>query len=221
MKKPIFRLLALMLAVCLPLFGIGGALAQQTAPTARDMMNLYEKVLQGKLEYIQCNVLDGTQTKALFTTKLTKWYGYDFGTTMKYNTFCVTDLDADSYPELVLRLSDDFGFELLRSENGVVYGFPFVYRAMEDVTLEGDLLGDSGAADSGWYRVRFKAGQMEQAVVCEMRSTDGGEPEHYFIGDQEVAKDDYDAYYAQIEGKARPVWLDFTVKNIKMVVSKF
>jgi len=221
MKKQTVRFVTLMLVVSLLLWMVGSTTAEQAVTAARERMNAYQEVLLGKRTYTQCNLFDRTEQTALFSTGFTQWYGYDFNLPMKYTTFCISDLDADGLPEMILSLSDDFGFELLRYENGIVYGFPFTYRAMEDITLEGDLYGSNGAADNEWYRVRFKADQMEQAVVCEMRSTDGGDPEHYWIGDREVTEDDYDAYCEQMKQKARPVWLDFTVQNIQAVVSKF
>ena len=221
MRNNTTRLMAFLLVAGLLLSAVGGALAQTASPTARDMMEQYMQVLQGKQEYTQCNLFDNTQRNAKFARSISDWYGYSFEKPLGFTKFCITDLDADGYPEMILSLSQDFGFELLRSEKGVVYGFPFVYRAMEDVTLEGDLYGSNGAADNLWYRVRFQANQMQQATVCETRSTNGGEPVHYLIGDQEVTKDDYDQYCATIMQQKRPLWLKLTPQNVTKVVSEF
>ena len=222
MKKRLIVWIILMLAVGSCCFSnMGDATAEQAGTALRDMMNLYEEVLQGKRSYTQCNTLDNTQTDALFQTKTEQWYGYEFTTPIRFETFCVTDLDADGNPETLLSLAEDFGFELLRCENGVVYGFPFTYRAMEQITREGDLYGCDGAQDNQWYHVKFHANQVETAEVCAMRSTDDGQGVQFFIGDQQVTEAEYNQYSQKIEQKERPVWLPFNQANIEAVVSQF
>ena len=203
----------------------------ESAPTAapigtsapiptKTMMERYQDVLEGKHSYIQCNTYDSITTEAQFTSEPMQWYGYEFGTPMPFTAFCVTDLDADGSPEIILKLSQDFGFELLRYENGAVYGFPFVARAMIDITLNGDIYGSSGAADNSWYQVRFHEGQYTLTDTCRMQSTETGGVQ-YFIGDKEVSQNEYETFISGFTGKARPTWIEFSAENFADVVSRF
>lgn len=197
----------------------GSAMAEQQTVAIRDMMQAYEDVLAGKRSYIQCNQGEAVDREVFMPNEIDHWYGWIFESPLKFDTFCVADLDADGYPEIILELSDYFGFELLRYENGVVYGFPFVFRAMLDATLEGDIYGSSGAADNGWYKIRFFADRYEETETCRMQSN--GDDIQYFIGDTEVSSRDYRNYEDQIMQKKRPLWMEYTPDHIKVVVSSF
>ena len=185
------------------------------------MMEAYGQVLAGKQTYIQCNNFGGVTGEAtLLLSEITNWYGYEFPTPKTFVEFCVTDLDADGNPEIILKLSDDYGFELLRYENGTVYGFPFDARAMEDITLEGDIHGSSGAADSSWYQVRFQGSEMKVIGICNTQDDLAGGIK-YFIDDMEVTKIVYEAYQDGFKAKNRPTWLDYTTENFQEIVSRF
>lgn len=185
------------------------------------MMEAYGQVLAGKQTYFQCNNFGGVTGEAtLLTSEITNWYGYEFPSPKKFVAFCVTDLDADGNPEIILKLSEDFGFELLRYENGTVYGFPFDARAMEDITLEGDIHGSSGAADSSWYQVRFQGSEMKMIGICNTQDDLAGGT-LYFIDDMEVTKIVYEAYQDGFKAKKRPTWLDYTTENFQDIVSRF
>ena len=192
------------------------------APIAlKAMMEAYGQVLQGKQTYIQCDTFGGATGEAtLLLSEITNWYGYEFPSPKAFVEFCVTDLDADGNPEIILKLSDDYGFELLRYENGTVYGFPFDARAMEDITLEGDIHGSSGAADSSWYQVRFQGSEMKVIGICGTQSDLVGGI-LYFIDDMEVTKIVYEAYQDGFKAKKRPTWLDYTTENFQDIVSRF
>lgn len=184
------------------------------------MMSRYQEVVKGTHSYIQCNPFDNTAAQALFTTEFKQWYGYEAEKPFTYTAFCITDLDADGSPEIILKLSDDFGFELLRYENNAVYGFPFVARAMIDITLNGDIYGSSGALDSSWYQIRFHEGQYAMQDTCRMQSTSSGGVQ-YFVKDKQVEKATYESFVKGFADKKRPTWMEFSLDNFAAVVSKF
>ena len=194
------------------------AFAVQNTTEAYEAMQAYQNVITGKSTYVQCNQLDQQCTEAKFATKIITWYGYTFDKALQYQDFCVTDLDADGMPEMILSLSDDFGFELLRYESGKVYGFPFVYRAMEDVTLNGHLAGSNGAADNGWYCVRFSKNQYQLANACWQSTSDGQQV--YEVAGQQATKADFDACCQKIQQEKRPLWLKLNQKTLSSVVKK-
>ncbi len=194
--------------------------ATQTPIPLKDMMRRYEDVLLGKHPYIQCNTYDAVYTEATLSNEITQWYGYEFETPKEFTAFCLTDLDADGYPEIILKLSDDFGFELLRYENGTVYGFPFVARAMIDITLNGDIYGSSGVSDNGWYQIRFHENGYTLTETCRMQSADNGGVQ-YFIGEKEASQSEYEAFTNGFADRQRPLWLAYTKENLAAVVSRF
>ena len=145
---------------------LGAANAGQTSAPAQDALQAYEDVLSGARTYLMCDTLENTVTEAMIQPDVSQWYGMIFEAPLHYAAYAVTDLDGDESPEVLLQLTDDFGFELLRYQDGLVYGYPFVARAMEGVTDEGDIHGSNGAANYGWYRARFNGPVMETTVVC-------------------------------------------------------
>ncbi len=218
-----FSLIAI-LALILTLPALAESASTPT-PTAtpippKAMMERYQDVLAGRHSYIQSNIDDMQITEAQFSSETRQWYGYEFETLMAFTAFCVTDLDADGSPEIILKLSDDFGFELLRYENGAVYGFPFVARAMIDITLNGDIYGSSGASDNSWYQIRFHEGLYTLTDTCRMQSTETGGVQ-YFIGDKEVSQNEYETFISGFADKARPTWIEFSAENFADVVSRF
>ena len=151
----------------------------------------YRNVLLGEQSYIQVNSFDGTMEEAFMQSEISPWYGYVFEVPLRFVAFSVADLDADGSPEMLLKLSDDFGFELLRYEGGQVYGYPFVARAMEAVTADGEIHGSNGAEDFGWYRISFDTDhQPAIAIVCwQYDDPDAGL--RYTIGDAEATEAEF------------------------------
>lgn len=210
----------LFLAMLVISTGLSSAMAEQPTISTKEMMQKYEDVMLGKSSYIQCNRYDDLYREATMPSEIHEWYGYEFEEPLKFEAFCITDLDGDGNIEIILKLSEYFGFELLRYENGQVYGFPFVYRAMEDITLEGDIHGSSGAADSSWYQLRFNAEKLEEIETCRMQST-GTADIQYFIGDKEVSEGEYTKFCETFEDNMRPIWVGFSQEQFKAVVSSF
>ena len=216
MKTLLTRILGVTLLLFLAVFP---AYTEQNTTAAYEAMQAYQNVITEKSTYIQCNQMDQQFTEAKFALKISAWYGYSFDKPLQYTNFCVTDLDADGMPEMILSLSDDFGFEMLRYEAGTVYGFPFVDRAMEDITLNGHIAGSNGAADNGWYRVRFSRNQYQTANAC-WQSTNGDQ-QVYEVAGKQATKADFDACCRKIKQEKRPLWLKLNQKTLGTVVKKF
>ncbi|HRX09594.1 MAG TPA: hypothetical protein P5559_10615, partial [Candidatus Limiplasma sp.] len=117
--KPLATLLAVLMLL---LFTLTAGSAQDAAPA--DMLAAYRAVALGEQSYLQVDPYEETQTEATLTPDIAQWYGYLFEIPKRFDAFAVTDLDKDGSPELLLRLSDDFGFVLLRYINGTVDGYP-------------------------------------------------------------------------------------------------
>lgn len=194
MKPRTFMALCLLLTLALP-FSDAIAMEQTAASdeeSLQSMLRAYQRVLAGTESYFQydpdanvlCDPDDTMDTEAYMTDEITVWYRYMFGRPLRREAFAITDLDADGYPELLLKLSDDFGYELLRVYDGRVYGYPFVARGMEAVTVDGDIHASSGAENFGWYRLAFREAQLEPALLCWKDDT--AEPGERFIIDNAI-----------------------------------
>lgn len=213
----IARILLPLLAACL---GVAIALAEHTTVPPGDMMRSYQDVLMGKRSYLRCNHYDAIRRETYMQGDILEWYGFEFESPLRFVAFTVTDLDADGSPELVLRLSEDFGFELLRYGKGQVYGFPFVYRAMEELTASGEIHGSNGADDFGWYQVRFDDGKMETIELC-WKHAEENDQHRYCIGDETVSESEFTEFCNGLRSKDRPIWEEYTPELLEAAVSVY
>ena len=210
MKKRFFTTVCFMIVLLVISPGFGAAGAQDMAVPTADMLRAYADVLSGNQSYIRYNRFDDVASEAVMTDEISQWYGYIFDLPLRFTAFCVTDLDADGNPELLLKLSEDFGFELLRYADGKVYGYPFFARGMEAVTMDGDIHGSSGAGNFGWYTVCFAADyQLETTDVCRQYD-DLDEGVVYCIGDTKVTESEFTALNEELWGKDRLIWTAYT-----------
>ena len=194
--------------------------AQQQPAGPAEIVTAYQDVLLGRRTYVHAD--ETNSGEVYFSAHPAEWYGFSLDAQYAFTRFALSDIDADGFPELILDLADSegytFGYELLRYENGIVYGFGFVLRAMLEITLEGDIATSGGAGDNGWYTLRFSANQVEYRETCRMQSTNGYT--QYFIGGTEVTDTDYQSFTKTLLAKPRPVWLAFTPETVDYVVSQ-
>ncbi len=205
--------MCLLLALLVMLTGHGAAAAGQSALPPEEAMQGYQVVLLGVQGYLQCGQDGDASRVAYLSGEFLEWYGFEFDAPLRYEEFCVTDLDADGSPEVILKLSEDFGFEALRYEGGRVCGYPFVWRAMEKITASGELHGSNGADDYGWYQVRFENEMMKTIELCWKHPLENG-GYRYLIGENEVTEKDFEALNDSLWEKAGPDWMAFTPENI-------
>ena len=137
-----------------------------------------------------CDPGEDVFTQAVLTKDIAVWYSFMFHLPLHYEAFALTDLDADGAPELLLKLSEDFGFELLRAYDGKVYGYPFVVRSMEAITLDGEIHAANGADNFGWYRVSFDKAQIQIAEIC-WKNDMAAAGEQFTIGGTLVSQEDF------------------------------
>lgn len=218
MKKPNVRLFCLLLSLLLlaPL----AAAASITAATPLEAALAYQAVLRGEQSYIRRSLYEDMVVEAVMTGEIADWYGYAFDTPLRFTAFAVTDLDLNGDPELLLQLSQDFGYELLRYDGGQVYGYGFVARAMEAVTLDGEIHGSSGAENFGWYRVEFSGEAMRTAVVCWKYDEESPEP-RYMIGDTQSKREDFEAMNAALWGKEPVRFTEYSPEAVAQALAGF
>lgn len=214
------KMVAVMLMMLLLVGSVAGvAVAEQAQSNPlRDMMAIYKDVLLGKQPYTVLGA-EGGDREVYLKKSIDKWYDGSEGA-FTYENFCLTDLNADGYPEIILSLSDYFGFELLRYAEGKVYGYWFGYRGMQDMTLEGNIAYSNGADDNGWYQFAFAGKELTARSVAYVES-DGNGNVKYFIGEKEVSEAEYGTLQQEIEQQERPLWIEFTAANVETVASQF
>lgn len=212
--KLISTLLLVSVILC-AMLTVGSA---QGIASPQDMLSAYRQVMLGEQNYFQTDPYEGTVTEATMTPDISQWFGYIFEVPLRFVAFAVTDLDKDGSPELLLKLSEDFGFELLRFSGGAVYGYPFVARAMEAVTADGEIHASNGASDFGWYTLNFSGSAMETAVVCWTSDAET-EGSLYTIGGAEVSESDFTALNDAIWNKAMIEWTDYTLEALDAAIA--
>ena len=109
----------------------------------------------------------------------------------------VVDIDQDGRSEVVAYMEypgDDV--IVFHSENGVVYGYNFVFRAAQWIAPGGYLHGTSGAATNATYTLVFNKGKYTTKNRCRTES-DGT----YYVDEVEVSWEEYSKVYDEVWGK--------------------
>ncbi len=109
--------------------------------------------------------------------------------------FMIVDMNRDGRDEIVLEC-DPGTTHILHYEDGEVYGYQFVFRAMLRISKEGIYDASDGAQDNYFYRLTElnKDGYTEE-LLAELHG------EHYEIGGKEVTWEEFYAYAQTIYGR--------------------
>ncbi len=186
------------------------AAAETDGPT----QTTYSAVLQNKAQFYSTDSKKSVYLKDFLAN------GEIYDTTFTVLGFAVLDLDGDSIPEVVLELSvanEPQFFEVLHAANGTVYGYLIPYRGLEELKTDGTVLFSSGAADSGWGKLSFKADGYGTDMLGYSQSSQGDTDMtiQYFINDKPVLKETYDSFDKEQTKKKNVSWSKFTPENIK------
>lgn len=138
--------------------------------------------------------------------------------------FAVLDLDGDAAPEVVLELTVNGNpefYEVLHDQDGTVYGYLIVYRGMENLKADGTFLYSNGAADNGYGKLIFQSDGIETDTLgyTESNQNNGDTTISYFVGQQPVTEDAYQAFAAEQNGKEDATWYEFSQGNIEAELS--
>ena len=189
----------------------------QTADPSRNdnsvkAMDAYKAILQSNMVFFS------TENKKNYKLKE---FDYDNGSELdeplQAHRYAYINLRGDDRPTLVVELSSGFdgAFEVLRYQEGVVYGFNFGYRALLDLTNDGTAYGSNGASDGRFYRLSIEKERYKEEVLGYSKSN-SDESVSYFIGDKKVTNEAYDEFVSGM-GKNKVVWQDFTDTNITSI----
>ncbi len=137
--------------------------------------------------------------------------------------FAVADLDGDGKQEVVLALDTGFDgfFEVLREENGTVYGYTLVYRAMQALKENGLFSYSSGAYDSGFGRMRFLTDGCELVPLTysESSSDGAGDPSvSYFVNNVRTSEEECRKAFDEFWQMPDAVWYEFSSDNVDAIL---
>lgn len=160
--------------------------------------------------------------KNLNINQLSQAVSNDSSVTAEATKFAFLDLDNDGTPEVVLWLTvngnDDYGFEILRYQNGVVYGYTLSYRAFMNLKADGTFSFSSGAADSGFGTVKFTEKNYSIDEVTYSKSdydSNNNMSISYFVDHKSATENAFRSALDRQSEKADAAWYNFTNENIE------
>lgn len=196
--------------------------AEVTLP-GKSPLSAYQSVLQNKAEFFSTDA-----NKNLNISQLNQAVSDDSGVTAKAAKLAMVDLENDGTPEVILWLvvnnNDYYGFEVLRYQDGVVYGYTLPYRAFMDLKADGTFSFSSGAADYGFGTVKFteKGYSVEKISYCESGyDSNNNQSISYFVDHESAAENDFLSAINKQSEKTGVTWYDFTDDNIKTMLANF
>lgn len=156
---------------------------------------LYDKEFIYNSEYY--NADDDNVVKVTKMSDFKDIYGSNPEAIRRIDKFVVADINQDGYSEVVVYMKypgDDV--IVFHSENGIVYGYNFVFRAAKDIAPSGYLYGSSGAADNDTYTIIFNKDKYTTKERCGTDS-DGT----YYVDEVEVSREEYLTVSDEVWGK--------------------
>lgn len=186
------------------------------SPEPAGPRDTYLAVLRGEMEFYNTTskeYLDITRLREAVTS-------VDLPLTVKQ--FAVIDLDHDEIPEVILWLSIEeneyAGFEILRYQEGAVYGYTLWYREFEELKDDGSFVFSGGAFDWGMGTISFtnESYKVDPITYCE---PDSQQNTIFFVEKERAAGADFNAAFEQWDAKAPAVWAAFTPEEIEKILS--
>lgn len=137
--------------------------------------------------------------------------------------FSIIDLSSNGEKEIVLGLqingASDYGFEILRYQNGAVYGYTLPYREFMNLKTDGTFIFSGGAADTGIGKLEFsKDGfTVDKLYYSESQYNSNNELEvQYFANGIPCSEEDFNNAMSLQEKKADISWYNLTNDNVNL-----
>lgn len=119
----------------------------------------YKEILLGNEDFISTDL----QNRSLHLSDIKDVITDDDSITVTIPQFAIIDLDTDGENEVVLWIQikgaddgfADYGFEILRYQEGAVYGYTLPYRAFINLKTDGTFMYSGSAADFGIGKLKF------------------------------------------------------------------
>ena len=134
--------------------------------------------------------------------------------------FTVVDMNGDGISEVILELSlPRYDKLILRYENGIVYGYGFSVRGLNELKKDGTFSGSGGAGNWGRSRLQFSLGICKRIDICRIESD--AYSRWYYINEEEVTEDKFYAFVYEQDAKEDAEWHEFTGANINRLAEFF
>ena len=189
-------------------------------PLENTVTEMYKAVLQGTTEFFSVDA-----NKSLTIDQLNQTVSDDSSVTAKATKFAIMDLDNDGTQEVILWLSvnndDYYGFEVLRYQNGVVYGYTLWYRAFMDLKANGTFSFSSGAADSGFGTVKFTEGAYSIDKITYSESSydsNNNMSVSYFVDRESATEDAFLSAVNRQSEAADATWYEYADDTIETIL---
>lgn len=171
----------------------------------------FQPVLQGRAPFFSTDA-----GQSLSIHELGRAAGIDGNISVEPIKFAVIDLDGDNVQEMVLWLevneNDFYGFEILRQQDGQIYGYTLAYRAFMDLKKDGTFSFSSGAADSGFGSISFTDKSYRIDEIARSESSYDADNEltiSYFVNGQAAAEAEFLSAAEKQDRKEDVLWHEF------------
>lgn len=129
--------------------------------------------------------------------------------------YSVIDLDGDGSSETVLWLERGanayYGFLILHESGDTVYAYELTYRAFYELKEDGTFSFSAGVSDHGIGKIAFANDIYEIKSVAYCESEYGGQNVSYYIGNDAVSKESFEAFVIKHDQKQNAEWRELTV----------
>lgn len=196
---------------------------QETAPTEEENPALsseesYKAVLLGKEDFINSSetgeILDVVNIRDIWKT-----FAASEMPSARVKQFAIVDMDGDGKKEIVL--SNDTGatvegFEILRFEDGKVYGYHFGLRALNCLKEDGTSTGSGGASDTTIKRILFLEKGYTIDALYESKPQYNSDEILYYANGEICSEEEFQEAIRRQDEKADAVWYELTPENVDL-----
>lgn len=192
----------------------------ETEPSPNLEENNYKSVLLGEKDF-NCIALEN---KSLNISEIGQAVTDDDSVTISVTKFAIIDIDGDGETETVLWIQingvSDYGFEVLRYQNGEIYGYTLQYREFMNLKTDGTFTFSNGAADFGIGKMTFSSTEYSINNLAYSQSeydSNNNLTVQYFVNNESCSEDEFNNIINGQEQKIDVKWYDLSDDNINVV----
>ncbi len=176
----------------------------QNLPTADQLIGVEEpflSVLTGKLAFIEPDYTFGGEKKV---------YISEYCKINPLGRYTIVDFNKDGQNEIVVGI-DNALYLLLHKNGDSVVGHIYSHRTFGNLYTNGTYswhqqTGDVLAYGLGTFE--FSGNKATETTLCRVEQNDTAGTVVYYVGEKQVSKEEYDAFYSQ-NGQQKSVWINW------------
>lgn len=178
----------------------------------------YKAVLLNNGDFISTDM----QNKKINLTNIKEVVTDDDSITVEATKFAVMDLDNDGQNEIMLWIQingiSDYGFEILRYQEGAVYGYTLQYREFMDLKTDGTFIFSEGAADLGIGKLSFSGNGyvIDKLYYSKSQYNSNNELEvQYIANGTPYSEEEFNNDMSHQGEKSNVKWYELTPGNVE------